>query len=145
MLTTDDIFFVHEESLWAGSIYGVRPRLLDIVQNIFSNSYKAIGKKIDELSGEEKENYKPAIRARLEITNDKYIITITDNGIGMPEETIKEMFKPFGSASVTYARTGIGLYIIRRMVENIHGGAIRCESEYMKGTAIYIELPKKPE
>ncbi len=69
------------------------------------------------------------------------LITVRENGIGMDEETRKKIFVPFFTTKATAIKgTGLGLYIIRRMVD-AHQGHIRVESEYGKGTAFSVYLP----
>jgi signal transduction histidine kinase len=69
------------------------------------------------------------------------LITVRENGIGMDEETQKKIFVPFFTMKATAIKgTGLGLYIIRRMVD-AHQGRIKVESEYGKGTTFHIFLP----
>ena len=69
------------------------------------------------------------------------LITVRENGIGMDAETQKKIFVPFFTMKATAIKgTGLGLYIIRRMVD-AHQGRIKVESEYGKGTTFYIYLP----
>jgi two-component system nitrogen regulation sensor histidine kinase GlnL len=69
------------------------------------------------------------------------LITVRENGIGMDDETQKKIFVPFFTMKATAIKgTGLGLYIIRRMVD-AHQGRIKVESEYGKGTMFYIYLP----
>jgi signal transduction histidine kinase len=69
------------------------------------------------------------------------LITVSENGIGMDEETQKRIFVPFFTTKATAIKgTGLGLYIIRRMVD-AHQGRIKIESEHGKGTTFYIYLP----
>ncbi len=69
------------------------------------------------------------------------LIAVRENGIGMDEETQKRIFVPFFTMKATAIKgTGLGLYIIRRMVD-AHQGRIKVESEYGKGTTFHIYLP----
>lgn len=69
------------------------------------------------------------------------LISVGENGIGMDEETQKKIFVPFFTMKATAIKgTGLGLYIIRRMVD-AHQGRIKVESEYGKGTMFFIYLP----
>jgi len=84
---------------------------------------------------------------RLEVGNSEWngkphvLITVMENGIGMNDETQNKIFVPFFTMKATAIKgTGLGLYIIRRMVD-AHQGRIRIESEYGKGTAFHIYLP----
>jgi signal transduction histidine kinase len=70
-------------------------------------------------------------------------ITVTDTGIGISPEKITEIFEPFhqldGSATRRYGGTGLGLALVREIVE-AHGSLIEVQSEIGKGTQISFPL-----
>ncbi|WP_456468565.1 sensor histidine kinase, partial [Archaeoglobus sp.] len=80
------------------------------------------------------------IRIKIETFSDeKYgIIRISDNGKGIPDE-IKE--KIFEEGFTTGEGTGLGLYIVKRIV-NIYGGEIEVKDNIPKGTVFEIRIPK---
>lgn len=71
-------------------------------------------------------------------------ITISDTGIGIPEQSLKLIFEPFRQVSEGFSRSfegiGLGLTITKRFVELL-GGQISIESEVAKGTNFSIILP----
>lgn len=71
-------------------------------------------------------------------------ISIADTGIGLRAEEKKELFQEFYRAKNKYTKnisgTGLGLTIVKRIVEAYHG-TIDVDSEFEKGTTIYIKLP----
>jgi signal transduction histidine kinase len=75
--------------------------------------------------------------------NNLVTITVTDTGFGIPPERIKEIFEPFhqldGSATRRYGGTGLGLALVRQIVE-AHGSLIDVQSETDKGTTISFPL-----
>lgn len=70
-------------------------------------------------------------------------IRIADNGLGIPEEVRSRIFEPFFTTKPIGEGTGLGLSITRDIVEKMHHGTIRFESEVGEGTEFVIELPKK--
>lgn len=78
------------------------------------------------------------------LENDKCIIQIKDEGIGMQTDTLAKIFEKHTSASKEgtehEATIGIGLSITKLIVEG-HGGQIRVESKPNSGSSFYIELP----
>lgn len=108
-------------------------RLEQVFSNLLDNAskYTDNGGRIDvelKLAGEH--------RAR---------VTVKDNGIGIPAEALGSVFNLFSQANVPLARSrgglGIGLTLVRALVE-LHGGAVLARSEGLgKGSEIEVELP----
>ncbi len=70
-------------------------------------------------------------------------ISVEDNGIGMPESVISNLFQKFyrsHRSRETVPGTGIGLYISKAIVES-HGGTISVQSEDGKGSTFTVSLP----
>jgi len=69
-------------------------------------------------------------------------ITVTDNGIGFKKQYAEKIFEVFQKLHVKekYAGTGIGLAIVKKIVEN-HNGMVTAESELGKGTRFNIYIP----
>ncbi len=68
-------------------------------------------------------------------------IVIADNGSGMPESVRSRIFDPFFTTKEIGKGTGIGLSISRQIVEDKHGGILKCISRAGKGTEFWIEIP----
>ncbi|MBN1822876.1 MAG: GAF domain-containing protein [Endomicrobiales bacterium] len=126
------------------TVYGVKSQLMESMYNILDNGFEAVREKVNfYLKGKEKEEFKPLIRMRCTQKEDSYFIEISDNGIGIKDENKRKVFAPFFTTKSSYkSGTGIGMYVVKRMIEENHKGKIWYESEYMKGTRIYIQLPK---
>jgi two-component system, NtrC family, sensor kinase len=67
-------------------------------------------------------------------------LDITDNGIGIPEDDLDQIFQPFFSTKHDTSGIGLGLAIVHGIVKS-HGGRIDVKSEIGKGTTISITLP----
>lgn len=125
------------------NIYGVETQLRECVYNLLDNAYEAIKEKIDyHLKGEEKAGFVPKISLKLNKKDDKYTMEFEDNGIGIKEEHKHKIFSPFFTTKPSVqSGAGIGMYVVKRMVEENHHGRIRFESQYGQGTRVVIELP----
>lgn len=84
------------------------------------------------------------ITVTLNCSPDKTIITVSDTGIGIPEDKLASVFDRFSqvdmSLSKSYEGSGIGLSLVRSLVE-MHGGNISVQSEPSKGSEFVITLP----
>lgn len=114
-------------------IRGDKIRIEQILINITSNAIK----------------YTPdggRISLRLHDLGDRAEITITDNGVGIPEEDIPHLFERFyrveKARSSDKGGTGLGLAIAKEFAI-AHGGDIRVSSIVGKGTTFTVTLPKQ--
>ncbi|KPK26616.1 MAG: hypothetical protein AMJ61_08405 [Desulfobacterales bacterium SG8_35_2] len=91
-----------------------------------------------------------AISTYIMTKKKKVGIAISDNGIGMDEETKSHMFEPFFTTKTvspekeTSLNSGLGVSVVYEIVKS-HQGNIEVESELGKGTTITICLPQEPE
>ena len=68
-------------------------------------------------------------------------IELHDNGGGMPRADLERAFEPFFTTRFGQGGSGLGLFVVHSLVENLLGGAIRLESQPGKGTVVRLELP----
>jgi len=113
-------------------VYGDKQRLTEVLQNLLENSIKYIGKQpapqieIGQRSG----------------ADSRLIFYIKDNGIGIAPEYHERIFGLFNKLDPNAEGSGIGLTIVRRIVE-IHGGRIWVESELGRGATFCFTLAGK--
>jgi signal transduction histidine kinase len=92
-----------------------------------------------------KDNPSPSITLGVQEVNGKDAFFIRDNGIGIDEEYFEKIFQVFQrlpAAKRIADGTGVGLAIVKRIIEN-HGGRIWIESEPGKGTTFFFTLAEK--
>jgi signal transduction histidine kinase len=102
---------------------------------------EALGNLIDNAIKYSNEGGAVSVTAR---ANGNFVdISVIDNGIGMPESVVRNLFQKFyrsHRSRETVAGTGIGLYITKAIVES-NGGKISVRSEDGKGSTFTISLP----
>jgi putative nucleotidyltransferase with HDIG domain len=81
-----------------------------------------------------------ALHAALDPYSSRVVVTVSDDGCGMDEETVKRAFDPFFSSMPAGRRRGMGLAKALRWVE-ASGGSIRLESRPKQGTRAILLLP----
>ncbi len=89
-----------------------------------------------------------AIVCKLEEYEEGYILTISDNGPGIPDTEKKKVFGKFyriGSEQTRSAKgTGLGLYLCRKIADD-HHASITIEDNDPKGASVIVEFEKKPD
>jgi signal transduction histidine kinase len=102
-------------------------QMMSVIKNLVKNADEAI-----KTGGE--------IRLTTELQDGKVLISVSDNGCGIPKEYLEgELFTLF--ASTKSDGFGIGLYQAKRIVES-HGGRIEVESAVGKGSTFRLFLPR---
>jgi signal transduction histidine kinase len=83
----------------------------------------------------------PVLRVSSRAEGESYLVEVTDNGGGVPENLREKIFQPFFTTKPTGEGTGLGLSMSYDIVKQ-HGGELSLESETGKGTTFRIRLPK---
>ena len=114
-----------------------RGKMRRVIINLVTNAIQAVIAKKEHAEKEEY-HYQPDVCISTRSNNNRVIIEVKDNGIGMDEETTKHVFEPLFT---TRARgTGLGLAIVDKIVAE-HGGKVILESSPQKGTTARVVLP----
>jgi signal transduction histidine kinase len=113
-------------------VYGDRLRLLEVLQNLLDNAAKFMGKQQTPRievgqAGEDAESGMP-------------IFYIRDNGIGIAPEHFERVFGLFNKLDPRTDGTGIGLALVKRIIE-VHNGRIWVQSELGQGSTFFFTLP----
>jgi two-component system sensor histidine kinase/response regulator len=116
------------------SLVGDPLRLGQILNNLLSNAIKFTEKGEIVVRGEKVEISENLVKLK---------ISVRDTGIGLTQEQISKLFKPFTQADTSttreYGGTGLGLAICKRLVE-MQGGEISVESEPGKGSTFFFTV-----
>ncbi|HII98123.1 MAG TPA: ATP-binding protein, partial [Methanoregula sp.] len=118
------------------TILADRDRLYNVVDSLLSNAinYSKPPRKIE-------------ISYRMDADDGFHHISFCDNGIGIPPESIGNIFEPFQLADAAklsrkYDRIGLSLSIARKVVQ-MHGGDITVRSVVNTGSTFTLHLPKE--
>lgn len=111
-------------------VYGDKPRLVEVVQNMLDNAAKYMG-----------EQPNPTVEiGQRGAENEKPVFYIRDNGIGIAPEHHERIFGLFNKLDLKTEGTGVGLALVKRIIE-VHGGRIWVESEPGQGATFLFTLP----
>jgi len=116
------------------TIIGDQDKLDQILTNLLNNAIK----------------YSPnggdvVVHARME--GDEVLIGVQDQGMGIPKEHLTRVFERFHRVDNEDNRkiygTGLGLFLVKHLVEKVHLGQIWAESEVGVGSTFYVRIPKE--
>jgi len=109
-------------------------RIMQVLTNLLDNSLRAIQPKLGK------------INVGVSQLENKIMISVHDNGCGIPKEHLDKVFSKFYQVDVSNTRekggVGLGLPICQKIID-AHDGEIWIESELGKGTTVNFTLPKK--
>lgn len=117
----------------AACVNGDPTRLEQVLTNLLTNAIK----------------YTPSgghIRLTVRTLNDQALVSVRDDGIGIAQEALQRVFEPFMQVDHSLDRSqgglGLGLSLVRRLVE-MHGGAVSANSAGLgKGSEFVVRLPR---
>ncbi len=122
---------VTQPDVWP-KVVGDRVRLVQVFQNILENGIKYRG------------SARPTLAIVVEVQDKKVQVRITDNGIGIDPRYVERVFGLFEKLNPGAEGTGVGLALVRRIVEH-HGGRVWAESAGLgQGTTFVLTLSRAP-
>ncbi|MDD5099171.1 MAG: ATP-binding protein [Candidatus Colwellbacteria bacterium] len=136
----DLIDVIHDFSQDIPLIKGNLVQLQEVFFNLMDNAYDSM---MERKAAFQEEGYRGKIIIKAEeLTTGCLRVTIADNGMGVKKEDQKKLFTPFFTTKISsHKGTGLGLYVIRRIIVDMHEGDVGFESEYKRGTRFLIDLP----
>ena len=108
-----------------------------VLLNLFNNAFYAVNQK-QKTAGSD---YKPEVSVSTSTVNGQVVITVKDNGIGIPDSIKEKIMQPFFTTKPTGEGTGLGLSLTYDMVVKGHGGSIIVNSEEGMGSEFIVKLP----
>lgn len=119
VLVAEDLPIVHVD----------RMRIVEALINLIENSIKYTG-----------EQTQPRIEIGYQTGTKENVFFVRDNGMGIDPSQKEKVFELFYKVNKKSEGTGVGLAIVKRIIE-VHGGRIWIESEFGKGCTIFFTLP----
>lgn len=116
-------------------VFGDRSRLVQVLQNLLDNAAKFLGGQ---------KNPRIVVGSRPSASDGRPVFFVQDNGVGVDPAHLEKMLGLFEKLDDQSEGTGVGLAIVKRIVE-VHGGRVWVESEGRgRGTTVCFTLPTRP-
>ncbi len=109
------------------------------VLNLMNNACYAVRMRAEN----EGDDYSPTINVKTSLADGMLTITIADNGEGMSDEVKQRLYENFFTTKPIGKGTGLGMAIVRDIVEQKHGGKLTFDSTLGNGTTFTITIPEK--
>ncbi len=111
-----------------------------VILNLITNAFYAVDEKKKSTSAKASEDsYEPGVSVLTKKEGDKVLISVKDNGNGIPEQVLDKIFQPFFTTKPTGQGTGLGLSLSYDIVK-AHGGELKVETKEGKGSEFNILL-----
>ena len=123
-----------------GKINVVTQDMGRVILNIITNAFYACSERLDMSRKNGETGFEPTVWVATKRENNKIIITIRDNGNGIPQNVIDKIFQPFFTTKPTGQGTGLGLSMAYDIVTKGHNGELKLETKEGEGTIFYIIL-----
>ena len=115
-----------------------------VLLNLYNNAFYACADRnrsaVNEQKSEKLNSYKPTVSVSTKKSGNRVLITVSDNGNGIPQNIIDKIFQPFFTTKPTGQGTGLGLSLSYDIVK-AHGGELKVETKEGEGSEFIIQLP----
>ncbi len=118
-----------------------------VLLNLYNNAFYAVNERLRQAQPDI--HYQPTVSVSTKKSGNSVLITVSDNGNGIPQKIVDKIFQPFFTTKPTGQGTGLGLSLSYDIVK-AHGGEIKVESNENetcpddpvgRGTEFIIQLP----
>ena len=117
-----------------------------VVLNLLTNAFYVVNEKNSlrqapkQIRTQQDENYEPTVSISTKKVGDSVLISINDNGNGIPQNIVDKIFQPFFTTKPTGQGTGLGLSLSYDIIK-AHGGELKVETKEGEGSVFIISLP----
>jgi two-component system, NtrC family, sensor kinase len=99
-----------------------------------------LGKTLPDKLATADNGYEPMVIVSTKRVDSKVLISVKDNGNGIPKDIVDKVFQPFFTTKPTGQGTGLGLSLAYDIIK-AHGGQIKVETKQGEGSEFMIQLP----
>ncbi|MBK9992826.1 MAG: GHKL domain-containing protein [Saprospiraceae bacterium] len=107
-----------------------------VILNLISNAFYIINEKKKTAIA----SYEPTLWLRTSRTGNEVIISVRDNGNGIPTAVLDKIFQPFFTTKPTGQGTGLGLSLSYEIIKS-HGGQVKVDTKEGEGTTFIVQIP----
>ena len=114
-----------------------------VLLNLYNNAFYAVNEKLKAESLKQKaksETYESIVSVSTKRVEDKIVVSVKDNGNGIPQKIADKIFQPFFTTKPTGQGTGLGLSLSYDIIK-AHGDEIKVNTIENEGTEFIIQLP----
>jgi signal transduction histidine kinase len=111
------------------------------ILNLLTNAFYAVTEKKHASANSAGQSYEPTVSVSTKKEGDKVIISVKDNGNGIPPKVLDKIFHPFFTTKPTGQGTGLGLSLSYDIITKGHGGELKVKTKDGEGAEFIIILP----
>ena len=108
-----------------------------VILNLITNAFYVVAEKKQQKG----DDYEPVVTVSTKNAGDKILLSVTDNGNGIPQKVLDKIFQPFFTTKPTGQGTGLGLSLSYDIITKGHGGELKVETKEGEGTTFIISIP----
>jgi len=109
-----------------------------VILNLITNAFYAVNERLRLAQSDS--HYEPTVSVSTRRVGNKVLISVKDNGNGIPQKILDKIFQPFFTTKPTGQGTGLGLSLSYDIVK-AHGGELKVETKEGEGSKFIIKLP----
>jgi signal transduction histidine kinase len=107
-----------------------------VLLNLYNNAFYAVTEK----KKQQLEGYEPTVSVSTKRVGDKVLISVKDNGNGIPQKVLDKIFQPFFTTKPTGQGTGLGLSMSYDIIK-AHGGELKVGTIGGEGAEFVVQIP----
>lgn len=121
----------------AGKLNVIPQDIGRVVLNLINNAFYAVSEKKRTADA----GYEPTVSVSTKKEGGRIVISVKDNGSGIPDNIVEKIFQPFFTTKPTGQGTGLGLSLSYDIITKGHGGELKVETKESVGSVFIIVLP----